>query len=260
MARLLLANDDGIHAEGLVSLMVELAQDHEVYVTAPAREHSGMGHALTLHQPLEVQDMDLPPARAAIAVRGTPADSVKFALVEEFTDVKFDLVVSGINRGPNTGANLVYSGTVAAALEGVLCGVPAVAFSLDVGQVWDFDAAVRVAARLVEQVLVDPLPRSVALNINIPNLHADEMLPPRVVRMGASGYREFYIAAGRNPDGARRYSIDGIFHIREKELDYDAAALKAGHITITPLQVDFTARGALQPGQRWQHLVDGFAR
>jgi 5'-nucleotidase len=251
--RILLTNDDGIYAGGLERLAQALAPVADLWISAPEREHSGMGHALTLHDLLEVLDVERPHAQQALAVRGTPADAVKFAVTTGFAETDFDLVVSGINRGPNTGTNIIYSGTVAAALEGLICELPAVAVSMDVGKVWDFAAAADITADIVDRLLHQPLPSGMILNVNVPNIEREQIKGRRLTRMGFSGYRESYVAAGQSTDGARRYAIDGVFLVKEPGLDYDAAALRDGYVTITPLALDLTAHDQL--ARDWSHLL-----
>ena len=129
MLKVLISNDDGIHATGIQTLAAKLSQHHEVYVVAPDRERSAMGHALTLHKPIRVEEVEMKfPVKQAFSTSGTPSDCVKLAL-NALLDVEIDVVVSGINHGPNLGSDVIYSGTVSAALEGAIHGIPSIAVS-----------------------------------------------------------------------------------------------------------------------------------
>lgn len=256
MPRILLTNDDGLGAPGIEALLAELAGFADVWVVAPESERSGVGHGLTLHTPLYVRDVEIPGARGAIAVSGTPADCVKFAVTSRFADVEFDLVASGVNNGPNAGTNVIYSGTVAGAREGVICGIPAIACSVDFGPEPRCVYAAQVAGRIVRRILETPLPEGVWLNVNVPNLPAERIRGMRITRNGTSGFRERYIDEGADESGRRRYRLEGDFILNDPDESYDAAALKAGWISITPLALEATARGEWGEPQAWSHLLD----
>src|SRR6266700_2834907 len=174
MKRVLITNDDGIHAEGLKALEAGLAVVGEVFVVAPEREMSATGQAISIHLPLRVRALD----ERHYAVSGTPADAVILAL-HQLLKARPDLVVSGINQGANLGENVIYSGTVAGALEATLHGVPAIAMSLASRKSSDFSAAAAFGARLATQVLEEGLPSGVMLNVNVP---PGEMRGVRVTR------------------------------------------------------------------------------
>lgn len=230
-ARILLANDDGIDAPGLAALAEALAPLGELRVSAPRAERSGVGHAVSLHDPISAERRELAGCGQALCVEGTPADAVKLALTTLWPGWA-GLVVSGINPGPNVGLNVFYSGTVAAAAEGAIYGVPAFAISRDVSGYGSFEVPARVARRLAERVLARGLPAGCFLNVNAP---AREPAGWRLARHGLSGFRESYT----RQDGG--YMIDGVMHVRPEETDSDAAALAAGFVSVTPMALDLTA-------------------
>jgi len=256
-AELLVTNDDGLAGPGLRVLVEALARLGKVRVAVPREEMSGIGHAVTLHRVLRSAPVEIPPAVAAMYVEGTPADAVKLALTTVFREVPFDLVVSGINRGPNVGVNVHYSGTVGAGLEAVIAGKPAVAVSLDVGPEYDFAPAARIAARLVGQLLArlrraerPPLPLCL-INVNVPNRPERELRGLRLTRQGLSGFAEFYRPAQQAGD----WEIDGAMQLREESPEYDAIALAQGYVSVTPLGLDLTARPADPGPDGWSFLL-----
>lgn len=244
--RILIANDDGYLAPGLEALVQACTGLGELDVFAPERNASGTSNSLTLHQPLTVHT-----ARNGFRfVTGTPSDSVHLALTSGLIP-KPDLVLSGINNGPNMGDDTLYSGTVAAATEGYLFGVPAIAFSLsDKG--WDHvDAAARVARRLVEQVLARP-PGTGAwlLNVNIPAQADCEAAPWRVTRLGRRHASRPAIGT-QNPRGEPIYWIGPAGDARDEGDGTDFQVVRQGAVSITPLQVDMTDHARLPAWQAW---------
>lgn len=238
--RILLANDDGIHAPGLLALAKALAPGHELVVAAPSEERSATSHAITLGKPMRSREVELLPGVAAFSVDGSPADCVKFALAK-LCPASPDLVVSGINRGPNTGVDIRYSGTVAAAMEAACSGLPAVALSLgDVTPPLRFPAAALTARRVIEALVSGgfPFDRAVA-NVNLPNL--DAPLGVRATRVNGYRYRATF-EERLDPRGRPYYWMDG-----EKELLGDAdprsdlVAVREGYVSVTPLLIDPTA-------------------
>jgi len=232
---IMVTNDDGIHAPGILALSLALRELGEVTVVAPDRERSAVGHSLTLHSPLRV--FELRPGFHA--VDGTPTDCVNMG-IHSLLPFRPDIVVSGINHGPNLGDDITYSGTVAAAMEATLMGIPAIAVSLasfdDNGH---FPAAAAVALRVARQVLTNGLPQDTFLNVNVPNRPADTMGRPLITRQGK---RSFVgkIVDKIDPRG-RKY-----FWIGSEEPDFndeegtDFHAINRGHVSITPLHLDLT--------------------
>lgn len=237
--KILLTNDDGIGAPGLHALARVLARDHELVVAAPDAERSATGHAITLGRPLRRHPVEPVHGATAWAIDGTPADCVKFALLH-LCATPPDLVVSGMNRGPNTGVDIRYSGTVAGAMEAACSGIPAVAVSLgDVTPPLRFDAAAEAARDVIESLLREgfPFERAVA-NVNVPNREAP--LGVRVTRANRYRYRAAF-EERTDPRGRAYFWMDGHkdFSHDEDPLT-DAIALRDGYVSVTPLAIDPT--------------------
>jgi len=251
--RVLLTNDDGIEAEGLQALRRALLEvpDVELAVIAPDGNRSAMARSITTRRPLWVQEVDFGDGTHGYATDGTPVDCVRFAalgLIEGFTA---DLIVSGINHGSNLGDDITYSGTVAAALEGVVLGIPGVAVSQQsnaremdfrLGDRFDFEAAARFAARVVEEIEDVPLPAGTLLNINAP---AGEARGVEVARLGKRIYRD-QLSVVDEDSGRRLYRIYGDTPDYEPEPGTDLTAVAEGRIAVTPLHFDLTDRPGLE--------------
>ena len=231
---ILLSNDDGIQSDGLTALEKSLARLAEIYTVAPDRAQSSMSHALTLHRPLRVHELS--PRR--MAVDGTPVDCVKLALTG-LLPVKPDLVVSGINKGPNLGDDIIYSGTVSAAIEGTLLGIPAIAVSLVTFENFDFRAAAEFTATLIERIQQPGIPAGTLLNVNVPHLPREQLKGWKFTRMGKRHYSE-NIVERIDPRGGKYYWIGG------DDLGFvpgegtDCTTVADGFISITPLHLDLT--------------------
>lgn len=248
--RILVANDDGIGAPGIKALATALARENEVYVVAPDRERSAMGHALTLHRPLQAEPYDLDPSLAgAWATTGTPSDCVKLA-VGAILPQKPDLIVSGINRGPNLGADVLYSGTVSAALEGVINGFPAVAFSLAAFTDKGYAEAAEFALNLVRQLRTRDLPPKFLLNVNIPALEGEPYAGVRVTKLGVRRYQDVF-EQRTDPRGRTFYWLAGEAIETGEDQDSDVVAVRSNYVSITPIQYDMTHYPMLEPIKRW---------
>ncbi|MBA2778404.1 5'/3'-nucleotidase SurE [Billgrantia kenyensis] len=243
MRRLLLSNDDGVHAPGLRALYEALEPHARLRVVAPDRDRSGASNSLTLGRPLALTSLD----NGFYCVDGTPADCVYLG-VNGVWDEKPDLVISGINHGGNLGDDVLYSGTVAAAMEGRNLGMPAIAMSL-VGS-RHFDTAGRVAASLVGAADLLSLPPRSLLNVNVPDLPWEDIRGVRVTRMGYRGPAERPMEV-RDPRGRLRYWIAAAGQNADDGPDTDFAAVEAGYVSITPLQTDLTQRTAIADVQGW---------
>lgn len=231
---ILLSNDDGIQSEGLRALEGAIGQVGEVYTVAPDRAQSSMSHALTLHRPLRVHELG--PRR--LSVDGTPVDCVKLALTG-LLPVRPDLVISGINKGPNLGDDIIYSGTVSAAIEGALLGLPAIAVSLVSFKDFDFSSAAEFTAILVRRIAEKGAPSKTLLNVNVPLLPRSQLKGWRITRMGKRHYSE-NIVERVDPRGAKYYWIGGDDLGFANEPGTDCRAVHEGYISVTPLQVDLT--------------------
>jgi 5'-nucleotidase len=226
-----------------VALVEALGADHDVYVAAPDRPRSAMGQAVTLHKPLRAEPVTrLPRARAAWAINGTPSDCVKLAIAM-LLDVRPDLVVSGINRGPNLGTDVYYSGTVSAAREGSLAGIPAAAFSLAGFTDQFYEAAGVVARSLVASVAA--LPAASLVNVNIPSRPLLDLLGLRVTRLGVRRYTDVF-ERREDPRGQTYFWLSGELEETEEVPDSDVIAVREGYISVTPIQHDLTCSRLLE--------------
>jgi 5'-nucleotidase len=234
MKRILLSNDDGIHAPGIRALAEGLSAVGEVSIMAPLTEQSAASHALTLHHPLRVKET----GPRAFAVDGTPTDCVLLA-VREFLPHRPDLVVSGVNQGPNMGEDVIYSGTVAAAMEGAILGIPSMAVSLASWEAADFAPAVAVAAALAEALLASGPPSRFLVNVNVPPVPREAIRGVRVTRLGTRVYNDAIIR-NVDPRGRPYYWIGGAVPSWEPSPDTDFAAVEEGCVSLTPLLLDIT--------------------
>ncbi len=248
--RVLISNDDGIFALGLRTLASTIAEaGHEVMVVAPDRERSATGHGLTLHQPIRAEIVDgiFHPQVKAWSCSGTPSDCVKFALCA-LMENKPDFVLSGINHGSNLGTDILYSGTVSAAMEGAIEGITSIAFSLVSFTAKDFQPAANFALRLITQLNQNPLPDPTLLNVNIPAVTEEEIAGVMVTRQGLRRYIENF-QKRVDPRGKSYYWLAGelIEELEQPEHIYlppdlptDVQANREQYITITPLQYNLT--------------------
>lgn len=242
---LLLSNDDGVYAPGLVALYEALSDVANVQVVAPDRDHSGASNALTLSRPLFPQQL----ANGFISVDGTPTDCVHLA-VNNLFDMQFDRVISGINSHANLGDDVLYSGTVAAAIEGRFLGLPAIAVSLANNGYDRFDTAARVVRRILTRDLpLDVGPRTV-LNINVPDLPYGELGGMVVTRLGHR-HRSGRPQAVRCPRGRERYWIGAAGQGQDAGVGTDFHAVANGYVSVTPIQVDMTRYDALDAVEAW---------
>ncbi len=244
--KILVTNDDGIKAPGIISLAEALARVGEVAVVAPDRERSAVSHALTLHHPLRAEMI----APGRFSVDGTPTDCVNLG-IHSLLEFHPDLVVSGINRGANIGDDVTYSGTVAAAMEATLMGIPAFAISLaTLSEDADYSVAAEFAARLVRMIRDNGLPRDTFLNVNVPERPTAQLLEPLITTQGKRRY-EGTIVDMVDPRGRSYYWIgtaDLNFHDIEGS---DFAAISRGHISITPLHLDMTNHESIARLKMW---------
>ncbi len=248
--RILLTNDDGIYAPGLAALERQLARLGEVRVVAPATEQSGVAHSITFLSPLVCKQVYDGPRLRGWAVEGSPADCVKIGIFE-FFDEPPDLVVSGINGGLNAGINILYSGTVAAAIEGAFFGITSVAVSLEWDEHAQFDKASDIAGGIIEKILRQKGPEPQLYNINIPTAAVHQPSEVRVVPMGVARYGEHYIKR-TDPRGRPYFWATNDPPPPAGETETDLTALAEGHITLTPLDYDMTKRGMMAEMKTWE--------
>ena len=252
---ILLTNDDGIFAPGLHALQQHFAARHTVVVVAPDQERSAVGHGITLHHPLRASRVALNAHFQGYAVNGTPADCVKLGIFELLPQPP-DIVVSGINPGANVGVNVNYSGTVAAAKEAALYGLPAIAVSVQGRQVVNYaDVAVFTEA-LAARVLREGLPRGTFLNVNVPNLPFTAIAGTTVSRQGNGRLADHF--EKRTDPRNRAYYWSGIdSQVFDGARDVDGAALEDQRISITPIKCDMTDYEALESLRRWPWSASG---
>ena len=236
--RILLTNDDGIYARGLAALYEELSQEADCLIVAPEIEQSAVGHAITISRPLMIRSATKNGRFLGCAVCGTPADCVKIG-IRELSDKPVDLVVSGVNRGANAGINVIYSGTVSAATEAAIMGVPAIAVSLDSHKDADYMFAAKFAGEMARLLTNNQQLRNIAVNVNVPNLPESEIKGVVVVRQGKGNLIESF-EKRVDPRDNTYYWISGESQVGKEAKDTDVGALAAGYITLTPLQYDLT--------------------
>ena len=240
---ILLTNDDGIYSKGIEILAEHLRRIAQVSVVAPDHERSAAGHAITLWDPLRVTAVDRNGAFFGYAVDGTPADCVKIA-VQRLLKKKPDLVVSGINLGPNTGTNVIYSGTVSAALEGAVLGIPSMAVSLATFRRPRFAVAARVAQTICLKLSALRLPPQVVLNVNVPNRPRSRLKGIRVTRQSRARWLESFDRR-IDPRGVAYYWLRGGRRQPNPEPDSDERAVRHGYVSVTPMSIDLTSHAHL---------------
>ncbi|MFO0866319.1 MAG: 5'/3'-nucleotidase SurE [Gemmataceae bacterium] len=254
--RILLTNDDGIYAPGLRALRTELKNLGDVTVVAPASEQSAVGHSITLLTPLLVQEVrDEKNELIGWAVEGRPADCVKLALLELLPEPP-DVIVSGLNAGSNAGINVLYSGTVAAAIEGSFYKHTSIAVSLETSKpnAPNFQKAAEYAVQTIRQVLEHPLSRGTLFNINIPAIEKGPVQGVRVVPQNVAPYIERFDRR-IDPRGRMYFWTKPDFSCPDPHPDTDVTSLSEGWITITPLQFDLTHAGMLQQMKDWRFTM-----
>ncbi len=255
----LLTNDDGVQAPGLLALAQSMADVGQVTVLAPDRNWSASGHVKTMHRPLRAWSTRLADGSEALACDGAPSDCVAMGLLG-LVSPHVDLVVSGINPSANLGHDVTYSGTVTAAMEAAIAGIPGIAVSLDShadhnGQV-DYNAAAEIARQLAALVKADGLPEGVFLNVNVPYLGLSEIAGMSVTRQGLRVYRDALVER-HDPRGRPYYWIGGEAPSGVAEPGTDFWALQEGLVSITPLQLDLTAGGEMATFDAWRLAIPG---
>lgn len=253
--RILLTNDDGIYAPGLAALERELVGLGDLTLVAPAVEQSGVGHSITFLSPLVVKDVFEGDRRRGWAVEGSPADCVKLGIFE-FCSQRPDLVVSGINGGLNAGINVLYSGTVAAAIEGAFFGITSIAVSLEFNEHSDADRAARLAVGVIKDILARKGPERQLYNINIPTVALAQPKGIKVVPMGVERYGEHF-EKRIDPRGRNYYWATSDPPPRPGTEETDLTALAAGYVTVSPLDFDLTRRDVLATMREWNLKLGG---
>ncbi|HUF38716.1 MAG TPA: 5'/3'-nucleotidase SurE [Anaerolineales bacterium] len=242
MPHFLITNDDGVDAPGLLALAQEMRVLGEVTVIAPDRNWSASGHVKTLHRPIRTKTAVLADGTRAMAIDGAPADCVALAVLG-VVETPVDLVVSGINPSPNLGYDMLYSGTVSAAAEAVICGIPGIAVSTgpppDPRAERDYTTAAVTARQIAEKAIANGLLRNLLLNVNVPHLPLDKLKGWRITRQGIRRYED-ELLVNRDPQGNPYYWIGGKFPSGEPAGGTDIGALHDGYVSIMPLHLDLT--------------------
>ncbi len=247
---ILVTNDDGVYSKGILNLFKAIKTIGKAIVVAPDREKSAVRHSLTLHRPLKTEKIE----KDVFALNGTPTDCVTIA-VSKVLKRKPDLVVSGINRGGNLGDDITYSGTVSAAIEGTILGIPSMAVSIVGEKDYYFSTASKYAKIIAQMILSEGLPADTLLNVNVPNVTAGKINGAIFTRQGKRIY-DNAVQEMLDPRGAKHYWIGGGIPLWEEGNDTDFYAVKKGYVSITPIHLDLTNFEALNHlKNKWNGLI-----
>lgn len=237
--KILVTNDDGIAARGIYALINELKLIADLYVASPDRERSATGHSITVFEPIKAVRKNIADVHGAWVIGGTPVDCVKLAISRLVPD-DVDLVISGINHGPNLGTDVLYSGTVSAAAEGVIMGIPSIAVSLDsYEEDMDFAFAAKFVKRMVLTLMKAGIEPQTLLNVNIPPLPEDRIKGIRITKLGTRNYENLF-EERQDPRGNSYYWMGGGIKDEEQDPESDVTALENSFISITPINLDLT--------------------
>ena len=246
---ILISNDDGIDAPGIYALTKELKKIARVTVVAPDKQQSAVGHAITMNYPLRAIPFRKDNEFFGYAVEGTPADAVKLG-VRFLLKQKPDILVSGINHGSNTAINIIYSGTVSAATEGTILGIPSVAVSLTTYQEADFSFAARLAAKLALVVADRGLPEGTLLNVNVPAVPEEQIQGIRLTKQGTSKWDDTFDVR-RDPANREYFWLMGRLNVTDTDPEADQIAVQSGFVSITPIHYDLTDQKMLEEMRGW---------
>lgn len=249
---ILVTNDDGVYAGGIQALAETMMEFGEVIIVAPDKPQSGMGHAVTIDNILRLQEVYYPLKNVkAYSTSGTPVDCVKLAIYQILKGRTPDLLVSGINHGSNSSINVIYSGTMSAAVEGAVEGIPSIGFSLlNHAPDADFSTAKKFVHTIVKGVFDNGMPKGTCMNVNIPDLSDQEIKGIKICRQ-AKAFWEDAFEKRTNPSGKDYYWILGEFNNHDKGEDTDEWALKNGYVSIVPTHYDLTAHHAIAVLNEW---------
>lgn len=236
--RVLITNDDGINARGIITLAKEIAKKHDVIVVAPREQKSASSHSISIHNPIKIREEKIDEGFKAYSLVGTPADCTQAGVSLLAEDI--DLVISGINRGLNCGTDILYSGTVSAAVEGAIYNIPSIAISMEVD--WeredeDYTKAAKWASKVVDIAENNYLRNDVVLNVNVPNVNEEEIKGIKVCKLGKSTYKTDYVLVEENED---MIYVTKALRNKITEDDSDLYFVSQGYVTLTPLHFDFT--------------------
>lgn len=248
---ILISNDDGIESEGIRALWREVRKFADVIVTAPHAQQSAVGHSITVSSPIRVRKNLIDKNFYGYAVEGSPADSVKLAVRNLLKGKKIDLLLSGINHGANTAINIIYSGTVSAATEGTILGIPSIAISLASYTYNDFSVAAGFASKISKQVLKNGLPKGTLLNVNVPAVKRSEIKGVLVTRQGKSLWDDHY-ESRLDPNRREYFWLTGKMKILDDSNDFDQIAINDNYISVTPVHYDLTDYDMLDKLKEWK--------
>ena len=247
---ILVTNDDGITAKGIKSLIEAVRPLGDVIVVAPDSPQSGMGHAITIHEPLRLKKSNQFEGIEAYTCSGTPVDCVKLAIYEVIKG-RPALLVSGINHGSNAATNILYSGTMSAAVEGAIESIPSIGFSLlDFDANANFDAAIHFARKISQAVLENGIPKGTCLNVNIPKTNLNEIKGVKICRQGRAFWEDSF-EKRTDPSGSDYFWLTGDFSVTDNGEDTDMWALDNNYVSIVPSQFDMTAHHLISNLNEW---------
>lgn len=248
--KILVSNDDGIDAPGIYALANELKKIGNIIVAAPDKQQSAVGHAITMNYPLRAQKFYKHGKYFGYAIDGTPADAVKLA-VSSLLKEKPDLIVSGINHGANTAISIIYSGTVSAATEGTILGIPSMAVSLTTYGKPDFKYAAKVARKIASIVLKKGLPSGTLLNVNVPPIPEKEIKGIKITRQSSAKWHDWF-ESRRDPNNKEYFWLTGRLVDKEKQSDTDLYAVENKYVSVTPIHYDLTDYKMLDQMRKWK--------
>lgn len=247
---ILITNDDGISAPGIKNLIEAAAPYGDLVIVGPDSPQSGMGHAITISKPLRIDKVKIYPEHTAYQCSGTPVDCVKIA-VDKIMHRKPDILLSGINHGSNSSINVIYSGTMSAAVEGAIEGIPSVGFSLlDYSYEADFTFSREVVQWTIQRILKHGMSKGTLLNINIPKLPIEKVKGYKICRQANAKWKEAFDERV-DPNGRKYFWLKGDFDNFDKGRDTDEWALKNGYVSVVPVQFDLTAHQEIKKLQKW---------
>jgi 5'-nucleotidase len=246
---ILISNDDGIDAPGIYALVQEIRKIATVTVVAPDKQQSAVGHAITMNYPLRAIPFRKNNEFFGYAVEGTPADAIKLG-VKFLMKTTPDMVISGINHGSNAAINIIYSGTVSAATEGTILGIPSIAVSLTTYQEVDFSYAAKFASRLALLVAKNGMPEGTLLNVNVPAVPENEIRGVMITKQGASKWDDTFDVR-RDPANREYFWLTGRMVVTDKDADADLVAIRNNYVSVTPIRYELTDRKMMETMRTW---------
>lgn len=246
---ILISNDDGIDAPGIYALVQEIRKIADVTVIAPDKQQSAVGHAITMNYPLRAVPFRKNNEFFGHAIEGTPADAIKLG-VKFLMKTKPDMVISGINHGSNTAINIIYSGTVSAATEGTILGIPSIAVSLTTYKEADFSYAAKFTARLALLVAEKGLPEGTLLNVNVPSVPESQIRGVRLTKQGTSKWDDTFDVR-RDPANREYFWLTGSMDVTDRDEDADQIAVQNNYVSVTPIRYELTDPDMLGSMRKW---------